>query len=246
MGNNKFRFHRSLSLSTCKIVDIDYGDGNIVNATSGIKKSSAKQLLKRVATLHGNPLYANPLRPKQPKQGLCTFTIQSNLKSFVAIVPKGDRSKYALKPQLPSIGSGSVDKVKLVAGSVGREQFRAEIDGLTSSAIGKLWVHHLEDAIRAHKASIMGIVKLPPTATTIPATKRSLSPQFDPDAASKSCLICDKPFSYVFRMRHHCRKCGILCCGACSPYRELIASIDSEKKVRICKNCHFISTEVTM
>ena len=25
LGNNKFRFHRSLSLSTCKIVDIDYG-----------------------------------------------------------------------------------------------------------------------------------------------------------------------------------------------------------------------------
>ena len=119
------------------------------------------------------------LRPKQPKQVLCTFTIQSNLKSFVAIVPKGDGSKYALKPQLPSIRSDSVDKGKLV-GSVEREQSTTEIEGLTSSEIGKLWIHHLEDAIRVHKESVgkIEIVKPQTTATTLPATKRSLSPQF--------------------------------------------------------------------
>ncbi|KAH8049412.1 hypothetical protein JL722_11943 [Aureococcus anophagefferens] len=35
------------------------------------------------------------------------------------------------------------------------------------------------------------------------------------DAASPKCLLCDFHFTLVHR-RHHCRFCGILCCGACS------------------------------
>ena len=33
VGNGKFKYHRSLSLTNCKVVDIDYGEGPIIKPT---------------------------------------------------------------------------------------------------------------------------------------------------------------------------------------------------------------------
>lgn len=44
------------------------------------------------------------------------------------------------------------------------------------------------------------------------------SPEWLPDAFSKTCMGCDAAFGLI-RRRHHCRRCGRLFCGACSKKR---------------------------
>jgi hypothetical protein len=43
-------------------------------------------------------------------------------------------------------------------------------------------------------------------------------PIWAPDKDSKACTLCNTDFT-VIRRRHHCRKCGTLCCGDCSKAR---------------------------
>jgi hypothetical protein len=46
-------------------------------------------------------------------------------------------------------------------------------------------------------------------------------PRWQPDAEVTLCPICGSQFSIWVR-KHHCRKCGRVVCGACSPHRILI------------------------
>jgi FYVE zinc finger len=65
-----------------------------------------------------------------------------------------------------------------------------------------------------------------------------------PDASSGTCKICTVKFTFINR-RHHCRWCGSLICGKCSPETKVIFKpLTSDKKVirwdksaRICKIC---------
>ena len=46
-------------------------------------------------------------------------------------------------------------------------------------------------------------------------------PKWQADAEVSKCPICEIPFSFINR-RHHCRKCGRVVCGKCSPHRITI------------------------
>jgi hypothetical protein len=244
IGSGKFRFHRSLSLSSCNVVDIDDGERNKAasTATSSKKGRTKDSLLKRVQTIREAATNQHS-KPSDPKTHRFSFTIQSNLKSFVAIVPSQYSSKYGLMPRKIRT-SGDTEDANDIAHAEG-----------TSIEIGKAWTRDLQNAITQFKQTKRT------TMDVDNGIKRGISigndgkmgsfdddydeegdnfiaPVWKPDAASKNCLICDKPFKYIIRMRHHCRKCGILCCDACSPYRELIATIDNKRSVRICANCH--------
>eukprot|EP01029_Cantina_marsupialis_P016026 TRINITY_DN3554_c0_g2_i2.p1 TRINITY_DN3554_c0_g2~~TRINITY_DN3554_c0_g2_i2.p1 ORF type:complete len:597 (-),score=169.99 TRINITY_DN3554_c0_g2_i2:244-2034(-) len=47
------------------------------------------------------------------------------------------------------------------------------------------------------------------------------------DAGSMRCLLCSKKFTVRFR-RHHCRQCGVLCCGECSSKSHIFPQDDDE------------------
>ncbi|KAI8849389.1 hypothetical protein BC829DRAFT_185940 [Chytridium lagenaria] len=62
-----------------------------------------------------------------------------------------------------------------------------------------------------------------------------------PDSSSQTCDSCRSKFGLLTR-RHHCRACGGLFCGACSPH---VARLDHTAQphpagmlCRICSNCH--------
>jgi hypothetical protein len=60
------------------------------------------------------------------------------------------------------------------------------------------------------------------------------------DKESPACLICAEKFG-VLRRRHHCRKCGILCCQPCSS-NKLVLVDESMLKVRVCDPCFVAHT----
>lgn len=64
----------------------------------------------------------------------------------------------------------------------------------------------------------------------------SAAPVWIPDREAKTCMTCAKAFNVVNR-RHHCRYCGKVVCGACSPQSIKIPSL-SQKPVRVCKICY--------
>lgn len=47
------------------------------------------------------------------------------------------------------------------------------------------------------------------------------SPEWMPDDASSTCLLCERTFNGVTVRRHHCRACGKLVCGPCSRKKVL-------------------------
>ena len=59
--------------------------------------------------------------------------------------------------------------------------------------------------------------------------------QWVPDAGAPECSTCAQTFTRVFR-RHHCRQCGRVVCGLCSPNR---AAVDGygDKPARVCCEC---------
>lgn len=63
-------------------------------------------------------------------------------------------------------------------------------------------------------------------------------PKWVPDDESKSCLLCNKTFSFSNR-RHHCRNCGKLMCTQCTLFMPL-PHLDYFKPVRVCKSCKVI------
>ncbi|KAL4428634.1 hypothetical protein ABPG74_009136 [Tetrahymena malaccensis] len=60
------------------------------------------------------------------------------------------------------------------------------------------------------------------------------------DEDSKLCFICQKEFNFLYRRRHHCRKCANLFCSSCSNYfLSLLFDplAEADKETRLCKNC---------
>jgi ankyrin repeat protein len=52
------------------------------------------------------------------------------------------------------------------------------------------------------------------------------------DDTAENCVICSEPFTVTTR-RHHCRRCGLLVCGACSTKRATAP----EGPIRVCDGC---------
>lgn len=61
------------------------------------------------------------------------------------------------------------------------------------------------------------------------------APIWQPDSTANSCTLCKCEFSLLNR-RHHCRMCGKLVCGNCSPHRVVLPNIDTTKQ-RVCVQC---------
>lgn len=61
------------------------------------------------------------------------------------------------------------------------------------------------------------------------------APIWEPDSAANNCTLCKGEFSLLNR-RHHCRMCGKLVCGNCSPHRVVLPNIDTTKQ-RVCVQC---------
>lgn len=70
--------------------------------------------------------------------------------------------------------------------------------------------------------------------------KGSHAPIWKPDRTTNECYVCHNPFSLLNR-RHHCRRCGELVCGSCSPYRlplnKMVSTSKSDALNRACKPC---------
>ena len=59
--------------------------------------------------------------------------------------------------------------------------------------------------------------------------------QWVPDAGAPECSTCALPFTGLFR-RHHCRQCGRVVCGPCSPHGAVVNGY-GDKPVRVCCEC---------
>ena len=55
-----------------------------------------------------------------------------------------------------------------------------------------------------------------------------------------NCMRCNKKFGSFTRRRHHCRKCGFLCCWACTKKKLPVSALTEEVKSgsRVCKHCY--------
>ena len=63
-------------------------------------------------------------------------------------------------------------------------------------------------------------------------------PVWTPDVAKENCNLCRALFSFTSR-RHHCRVCGELVCGTCSPHRANLSAAVSTLE-RVCNACEQI------
>jgi len=58
-----------------------------------------------------------------------------------------------------------------------------------------------------------------------------------PDSDAATCMHCKKVQFTMVNRRHHCRKCGLVCCGACSSKKILLPD-QSSKPLRVCDSCY--------
>ena len=57
-----------------------------------------------------------------------------------------------------------------------------------------------------------------------------------PDSETNTCMHCKKVQFTLVNRRHHCRKCGVVCCNTCSSKRFLLPA-QSSKPLRVCMTC---------
>ena len=57
---------------------------------------------------------------------------------------------------------------------------------------------------------------------------------WQPDVSTDRCMLCAMTFTLMKR-RHHCRKCGLCVCDACSTAREKV--FGSQNMKRVCADC---------
>eukprot|EP00092_Neocalanus_flemingeri_P011782 GFUD01012705.1.p1 GENE.GFUD01012705.1~~GFUD01012705.1.p1 ORF type:complete len:265 (+),score=85.67 GFUD01012705.1:352-1146(+) len=58
-----------------------------------------------------------------------------------------------------------------------------------------------------------------------------------PDSEANTCMHCKKVQFTLVNRRHHCRKCGVVCCNPCSSKRFLLPA-QSSKPLRVCMSCY--------
>jgi len=58
-----------------------------------------------------------------------------------------------------------------------------------------------------------------------------------PDSEANTCMHCKKVQFTLVNRRHHCRKCGMVCCNLCSSKRFLLPAQGS-KPLRVCLSCY--------
>lgn len=79
---------------------------------------------------------------------------------------------------------------------------------------------------------------------SVPATTTEVGfhPAWQPDESATHCPLCTVQFSWLQR-KHHCRSCGRIVCGSCSPYRCKVSnpipapSEDADGLLRVCATC---------
>jgi len=71
----------------------------------------------------------------------------------------------------------------------------------------------------------------------LPCTEIDASPIWVPDQEAPICMHCKKTEFTVINRRHHCRKCGMVCCGSCTDKRFLLPN-QSSKPLRVCHTCY--------
>lgn len=62
------------------------------------------------------------------------------------------------------------------------------------------------------------------------------------DADLDICMLCFGGFGW-FNLKHHCRACGLLVCGKCSPYNAVVPHLNEENGSRVCKSCHSLQAQ---
>nr|CCC94381.1 conserved hypothetical protein [Trypanosoma congolense IL3000] len=77
-------------------------------------------------------------------------------------------------------------------------------------------------------------MKPPPSATRPSKHEEGVDVQWQSDEAATACNRCHQPFTFK-RRRHHCRACGYVFCGGCSPFTLPVRSPVPE---RVCFDCH--------
>lgn len=94
------------------------------------------------------------------------------------------------------------------------------------------WIKYISVCRQKLLASRNSISGLPQSSPT----EFESSPVWVPDSEASICMHCRKSqFNFINR-RHHCRKCGIVCCSNCSEQKFLLPNLSS-KPVRVCRTC---------
>lgn len=65
------------------------------------------------------------------------------------------------------------------------------------------------------------------------------------DADVNFCMECEAEFTF-FKRKHHCRACGSVVCGTCSPYQARISAIEEPGGSRVCVNCFGLKVNVSV
>lgn len=87
---------------------------------------------------------------------------------------------------------------------------------------------------------------------------QSATPQhhhtWESDKQAKACRICERKFGLLLR-RHHCRKCGLVVCDKCSPWKVFLNSSEilqdpegtleslsvlASQQQRVCEKCYLL------
>ncbi|KAK6184081.1 hypothetical protein SNE40_002197 [Patella caerulea] len=71
----------------------------------------------------------------------------------------------------------------------------------------------------------------------ITQTSEHDSPVWVPDQNAQICMHCKKSEFTVLNRKHHCRKCGIVACNACTSKKWLLPQ-QSSKPLRVCLTCY--------
>ncbi|CAC5409725.1 Pleckstrin homology domain-containing family F member 2,Uncharacterized protein ZK632.12,Pleckstrin homology domain-containing family F member 1,Pleckstrin homology domain-containing family F member 1 homolog [Mytilus coruscus] len=68
------------------------------------------------------------------------------------------------------------------------------------------------------------------------------SPVWVPDSDASTCMHCKKSQFSLINRKHHCRKCGMVVCNACSNQKWLLPQ-QSSHPLRVCLTCYMQLTK---
>eukprot|EP00808_Paulinella_micropora_P015437 g60253.t1 len=97
------------------------------------------------------------------------------------------------------------------------------------------WLQDIQLQIEGVKRAIATKCALAPHAAQAVGLPQH-QPVWAEDSSLTDCPLCQRSFTF-FRRRHHCRKCGSLCCADCSTKRVFLDAVNPER-VRVCDTCY--------